>query len=137
MGVIGKIIVGTALTVGGKYIDDAKGAVIDMLQDTIEGFISGKRSLQEWAKIISPEIDNVITRAKEEDNISYVGGKLKFSFSDKQYQKNWISYELYFIDDEKNWKKVAAKSDVYASVFTQESLDEIFSKGEFSYEVEE
>ena len=110
--------------------------MMDAARDTVERIITGRRPIEEWAKIAIAGVDEIKDRAVSEEGLRYVGGKLKFAMSGKRADKVVISFELYFQDDKNEWHKIGADSDLFASCFTLEALDEIKSKGEVSFEVE-
>jgi hypothetical protein len=120
----------------GPYAEDAKEATMNAARDTVERIITGRRPIEDWAKIAIPVVDQIKDRAVSEEDLRYVGGKLKFAMSKKRADKVVISFELYFQDRNNEWQKVGADSDLFASCFTLEALDEIKSKGEVSFEVE-
>ena len=115
-----------------SYIQD----VNDSARDTFESIITVRRTIDEWAEIAIKGVDQIKDRAVNEEGLSYVGGKLTFAMSVQNPQKVVISFELYFLDENNEWQKVGADSDMYASVFTLEALEEIKSKCEVSFEVE-
>ena len=110
--------------------------MLNAARDTVERIITGRRPIDEWAKIAIAVVDQIKDRAVSEEGLRYVGGKLKFTMSRKRADKVVISFELYFLDSNNEWQKIGADSDLFASCFTLEALDEIKSKGEVSFEVE-
>lgn len=118
------------------YISDAKSAVANAARDTLESIVTGRRTLDEWAEIAIKGVDNVKSKVAEENGWQYIGGKLNFAMSAKSTNKVVISFELYYQDEGKEWHKVGAESDMYASNFTLEAIQDIESKGIISYEVE-
>ena len=123
-------------SVFGSYAEDAKEAAMNAARDTVERIITGRRPIEDWAKIAIPVVDQIKDRAVSEEGLRYVGGKLNFAMSGKRADKVVISFELYFQDDNNEWQKIGAESDLFASCFTLEALDEIKSKGKVSFEVE-
>ena len=61
---------------------------------------------------------------------------VNFAMSEKNAKKVVISFELYFLDEGKKWQKVGAESDVFASNFTLEALEDIKSNDCVSFELE-
>ena len=110
--------------------------MLNAARDTVERIITGRRPIDEWAKIAIAVVDQIKDRAVSEEGLRYIGGKLKFAISRKRADKVVISFELYFQDSNNEWQKIGADSDLFASCFTLEALDEIKSKGEVSFEVE-
>lgn len=115
----------------------ARGAycAADAMTDTLESIISEKRTFDEWAELIESNLDSAVERVRNEDGLTYAGGKLKFYFRDSSLKKICIAYELYFIDSVNSWTKVEANSDVYADTFTDACLAELREKKEVAYEV--
>jgi hypothetical protein len=120
----------------GSYAGDAQDAVVNTVRDTFESIITGRRTLEEWADIAIKGVDKIKDRIVTENNWTYVGGTLNFAMSKASTDKVVISFELYYQDENKKWQKVGAESDMYASNFTLEALDDIESKGTVSFEVE-
>jgi len=95
---------------------------------------SGKRSVEEWAETFIPAIDEVKERAIRENDVNYVGGKLKFSIEKNnefrvEVEKVTVSFELYFQDSDKQWGKCADSSKMSQVFFTPESLAAIAKDG--------
>lgn len=118
------------------YLNEAKDLLANAARDTVESIITGRRTINEWAEIAICGVDKVKARVVKENGWKYVGGKLNFTMSEKVSHKVVISFELYFQDEKDNWQKVGAESDMYASNFTLEALEEIKSQGTVSYEVD-
>lgn len=116
-------------------VDNLVNVFNDAISDTIHSMIAKKETLQEWAETVTSSIDAVIERTVIEKRYQYVGGKLKFAYSQKNASKIDISFELFFLDDEEHWHKVASKSDVYDSTFTVDALEELRNKGTIEYEI--
>lgn len=118
------------------YVDDAKNAAANAAKNMVEGAVAGKRTIDDWAEIAVKGIDTIKDRAIKEDGLRYVGGKLKFAMSGEVSNNVIISFELFFQDENREWHKIGADSEVSASNFTIESLEEIQSTNEVSFEVE-
>ena len=118
------------------YSGDVKEVALNAARDTVERIVTGRRSLDDWSEISIAGVDTIKNRAIDEEGLTYVGGKLMFSMSPKRDDKVIISFELYFQDDQQQWHKVGAESDLFASNFTLEALEEIESEGSVSFEVE-
>jgi hypothetical protein len=131
-----KDVVGEAVD---EKISDAKSVVFDSaknaLRDVLESAVTGRRPLDDWTEISIKAIDEMKEKYIEENDWTYVGGRLNFQMSSKNDDKVVISYELYFQDMQENWQKAGAESDVFASNFTLEALDDIKTNGIISYEV--
>ncbi len=119
-----------------SYADDAKAGVVNTVRDTFESIITGRRTIDEWAEIASKGVDQVKRRVEEENGWRYVGGRLNFAMSPKDFNKVTISYELYYQDENDGWQRVTADSDMQASNFTIEALESIEENGKISFEVE-
>lgn len=134
-----KLIELTAGFLGGVFLSYAEGAA-DVLsnaaRDTFESVITGRQTIEEWAEIAIKGVDRIKDRVAEENVWKYVGGKLHFALSTKSKHKVVISFELYYHDENAQWKKVSAQSDLYASNFTLEALADMESQGVVSFEVE-
>jgi hypothetical protein len=118
------------------YIEDTKNTAMNSARDTLEAVVTGRRSIDEWANIAIDGVDQIKERAIEEGDLRYVGGKLNFAMSTENAQKVVISFELYFLDENNQWHKIGADSDMAASNFTVDSLEEIADKGIVSFDVE-
>lgn len=117
------------------YINEVKEVFANAARDTFESIITGRRTLDEWAKIAIRGVDKVKAQVIRENGWEYIGGKLNFKMSDKSSHKVVISFELYYQDEGKKWRKVGAESDMYASNFSLEAIEEIKSQGTVSFEV--
>lgn len=116
--------------------DKVVSAIKDAVSDTIHSMVAGKESIERWAKIVTEGADKIIKETEETENLRYVGGKLKFAFSKGNPQKIDVSFELYFLGSANEWQKKVATSDVYASVFTDDSLEELRAAGMIEYSIE-
>lgn len=119
-----------------SYAEDAKSVAVNATRDTVESIITGRRTLEEWAEISIKGVDKIKDRVVKEGELRYIGGKLNFAISVKNTNKVVISFELYFLDGNNKWQKIGADSDLLASNFTVEAIDEIKTHGVISYEVE-
>ncbi|MBQ9927313.1 MAG: hypothetical protein IJO65_05000 [Lachnospiraceae bacterium] len=133
---IKELAVSTLIETLKPYANDAKDALMNTARDTLESAITGRRSIEEWAEIAIKGVDKVKNKVVEQNGWKYIGGKLNFQLSETTSDKVVISYELYYQDSDKNWQKVSAESDMYASNFTLESLEDMKTNGKASYEVE-
>jgi hypothetical protein len=102
----------------------------------VERVISGRRSLEEWCEVVSGPVDDAVARTVTEDGLKFVGGYLSFSIAGLTANKVTIAYELYFGDEQRNWVKQYAYSDVYARNFSHEALEEISCTGSVKFRVE-
>lgn len=118
------------------YVSEAKDVLANAARDTVESIITGRRTIDEWAKIAIGGVDKVKMQVIQENGWRYVGGKLNFMMKDKNLRKVVIMFELYYLDENGIWQKVGAESDMYASNFTLEALEEIKTKGTVSFEVD-
>lgn len=133
---IKELAVSTLIETLKPYANDAKDALMNTARDTLESAITGRRSIEEWAEIAIKGVDKVKNKVVEQNGWKYIGGKLNFQLSETISDKVVISYELYYQDSDKNWQRVSAESDMYASNFTLEALEDIKTNGKVSYEVE-
>lgn len=127
---------GALTSVVGPFVQEAREASLNAAQDTLRGAIAGRMSIEEWADIVIDGVGSVKERAITEGNLRFVGGKLKFAPSEEGSGLVNISFQLYFLDEMEHWQKAEADTDVPASKFTSEALEEIESKKEIIYEVE-
>lgn len=120
--------------------DEHKDLLIDaaknVVSDTTKSILTGKKTIDEWAEIVIKGIDKVKEQAIAEENWQYAGGKLCFQISDKSSKYVVISFQLYFLDENNEWKKTEASRDKLASNFTSEAIEELKTKGKVEFEVE-
>jgi hypothetical protein len=147
MGLLTKLGVGAAKEVVKSVVEDAvdekisdaKGVVLDAakntLRDVLESAVTGRRPLEDWTEISIKALDEIKEKYINENDWIYRGGRLNFQMSLKYENKVVISYELYFQDTQGMWQKVGAESDMFASNFTLEALEDIKTNGTISYEV--
>lgn len=113
------------------FAHDVKASAFEALRS----MIAGRMSIDKWAKILIKSVDRVKDRLVRENGYRYVGGKLKFAMSAADSEIVEASFELYFLDEMQKWQKAADESDIPASLFTEEALSDMTSKGEIVYEV--
>jgi len=133
-------IVGAGVKKGFDYIWNkyvSEETKLALRSDAIDAGVSavvGRKSVEEWAETFITDIDEYKERAIKEDNLTYVGGKLKFSLDDTpdtalEVKKVNISFELYFQDRNKQWAKCASSAKFSKIYFTSESLAAIEKDG--------
>ena len=139
--IIAQVCSVAAIVLDSGVLDDEKETFIaaakDAFRDTLHAVIVGKQSLEEWAEIASKGIDGIVDRTRKETNMQYLGGKLFFKLSEKNPKKVEISFDTYFKDENDNLKKVSATSDVFASTFTDEAIEELRTAKMVEYNLEE
>ena len=122
----------------GEVVNEKKdpliGAVTNVISDTIESMITGEKTIEEWADIAVKGVDKVKEQKIAEENLQYIDGRLCIQISDKNNKRVIISFQLYFLDENNEWKKVEASSDILASNFTPDALEELKSKGKCEFE---
>ena len=118
------------------HLEEAKGVALDSAHDTIKGMIAGKMSVEELADISIVGIDKIKDRIVSEGNVRYIGGKLKFSFTDNKKDKVRAYFELYFLDEFEKWQKAEADTDIPSSRIKPDALEDIQAKGEIVFEIE-
>lgn len=119
------------------YANDLVDAAINAARDGVENLFTGKRDLDEWTQIVGEAIDEVKVKIQADNpSWNFVGGKVHFSMSPKKAKKVVVSFDLYYQDKDEKWKKISASSDMYASIYTDEALEDIKSNGTVSFEVE-
>lgn len=129
--VLGEVI-GAATT----YANDLGGAMMNAGRDMVESMLTGRRTLDEWAQIAGKAVDEIKKTYIEDKGWEYVGGKIHFTMSPNNPKKVVISIELYCQDENEQWQRVTAASDMFASNYTKEALADIRSNGKISYEAE-
>ena len=117
-------------------IEDVKNASKDAISDTVHELVVGKRTIEDWADSAIKGVDEIKDKVVSEENKIFVGGYLDFAMSKKNNKKVVISFELYFLDEDKQWEKMTAESDVYATTFTADALEELRSKDKIRFEVQ-
>lgn len=118
------------------FVDEARNVALNTAQDAIRSKIAGRMSVEEWAEAIIESVDKVKERAVNEENLLYVGGKLKFALSANAPNMVTIGFQLYFQDEMNKWRKAEAESDVPEVKFTLDVLDELKENGEIIFDVE-
>ncbi len=130
---LAKSLLGAALA---PFINEARDIALDTVQDAVRSKVAGRMPVEEWAKAVIKSIDSIKERAVAEENLRYIGGKLKFTLSANEPDTVTISFQLYFQDAFSKWRKAEASSDVPANKFTEDALDMMEENGEIAYEVE-
>lgn len=118
------------------FIDEARNVALDVAQDTIRSKLAGRMSAEEWSEAIIKCVDNVKERVVEEENLCYVGGKLRFALSQNAPNMVTIGFQLYFQDEMNKWRRAEAESDVPEAKFTYDVLDDLKENGEIIFDVE-
>ena len=119
-----------------KKKEQLSDAVKNVVNDKIESFITGKRTIDEWAEIAIQGVDKIKYQKVHEEDLRFVDGRLHFEISHNNPQNVIISFKLYFLDDFDEWKKVEGHSDVLISNFTDEAIEEMKTKGNVEFGVE-
>lgn len=133
LGVLAKTALSAVLA---PFIEEARDAALSAAQDTVRSTIAGRMTVEEWSEAIIASIDNIKEKAVEEENLRYIGGKLKYSLSASASNMVTVSFQLYFQDEVNKWRKAEAESDVPATKFTLDVLDELEENGEIIFDVE-
>ncbi len=136
MAIMTLLVKGALTAVIAPFIEEAREVALDTAQSAIRSMVAGKMSIDEWANTAIKQVDDVKKRAAEENNLQYVGGKLKFSISASNPNCVAMSFQLYFQDENNKWHKAEAASDVPASKFTGDDLNELKDNGEVVFDVE-
>lgn len=135
-GALATIAKGALTAVLGPFVEEARDAALNAAQDAIRSTVAGRMPIDEWANVAIEGVDRVKERAVDEGGLRFVGGKLKFAMSAAAAEAVTLSFQLYFLDELGKWQMADAASDIPASKFTFDALDELASKGEIVYEVE-
>ena len=117
-------------------IMDAAHSAAEAANDAVRKMLMGKQSINEWAETVSKCIDNIKDNIESEENLTFIGGKLRFSAPDSKNDAVCVSFDLYFQDIEEQWHKAGTSDFIPASMFTQEAVDELMSAHEIEFEVE-
>lgn len=118
------------------FVADTKDLSIDAAKDSIRGALMGKMSIEDWANIIIDSVDSIKKKVVDEEGLTYVGGKMKFTPAEAAPNSVNISFQLYFIDEEQKWYKAGADTNLPAGNFKSEDLEELSLKKEIAFEVE-
>lgn len=136
-GALATIAKGALTAALGPFIAEARDATLSAAHDTIRSVVAGRMSIDEWAAAAITGVDKVKERVAEEGDLHFVGGKLKFAYSALSAEETvTISFQLYFLDELGKWQMASAGSDVPASKFTFEALDELRAEGKITFDVE-
>lgn len=139
MSAIGGILLGLAKGIAAEVFDEQKdnifAAVKNTVRDKTESIITGKKTINEWAEIAIKVIDKSIRQITSENNLKYIGGKLNFQISDAKPEYIILAFQLYFLDENQKWQKTEASSDILASNFTEEALEDLKNSGKIEFEV--
>lgn len=136
-GVLTTLAKGALTAALGPFVEEARDATLNAAHDTIRSTVAGRMSIDEWASAAIKGVDKVKERVIEEGDLRFVGGKLKFAYSPLSTEEAvTISFQLYFLDELGKWQMASAESNVPASKFTFEDLDELRTEGEIIFDVE-
>ncbi len=135
-GTLGMLAKGVLTSVIAPFVEEARDAALHAAQNTLRDTVAGRMSIDEWAYIVIQGVDKVKERAAEENNLRFIGGKMKFAVPENQPGIVAVSFQLYFLDEFEKWQKAEAGSGIPASSFKQEAMDELKSKREIIFEVE-
>ncbi len=127
---------GALTAVIGPFVEEAREAALNAAQETIRSTVAGAMSIGEWANIVIESVDKVKENAIEENDLRFIGGKLKFANNEKNLDKIKVSFQLYFLDEAEKWQMAEADSDIPSSKFTVDALNELKDKGQIVFEVE-
>ena len=116
--------------------NDLTETLTDAVSDAIHSMVAGQENIEAWAENAAKGIDSIIQNTVIDKEWQYVGGKLRFAYSKRYSNKIDISFDLYFLDDNQQWHKESATSDVYESTFTKDSLEELQKAGVIEYEIQ-
>lgn len=117
-------------------IMDAAHSAAEAANDAVRKMLMGKQSINEWAETVSKCIDNIKDNIEAEENLTFIGGKLRFTEPDPTNDAVCVAFDLYFMDIEEQWHKAGTSDFIPASMFTQEAVDELMSAHEIEFEVE-
>lgn len=126
---------GALTAVIGPFVEEARDAAVNAAKDTFRDTVAGRMSIDEWAGIVIEGVDKVKARAIEEENLRFIGGKMKFALSENNSNMVNVSFQLYFLDQSEKWKKAEADSDIPVSKFSETALCDLKAE-EIVFEVE-
>lgn len=132
LSVVAERVIGDVLE---KQKDPLSDAVKNAVNDGIESIVTGKRTIDEWAEIAINGVDKIKDQKTREENLQFVDGTLYFEISHNNPKNVIISFQLYFLDDTNEWKKVEGHSDVKISNFTDDAIEEMKTKGNVKFSV--
>lgn len=135
-GALAMLAKGALTAVVGPFVEEAREAALSAAENTLREKVAGRMSIEEWAEIVIEGVDKVKARAIEDENLRFVGGKMKFALSENVPEMVTVSFQLYFMDQFDKWKKAEADTDIPASKFSETALDNLKSDKEIIYEVE-
>jgi len=135
-GAIQLLAKGALTAVIAPFVEEAREVALNAAQDTIRSAVAGRMSVEEWADIAIEGVDKIKDTLVSENGLRFIGGKLKFAVSSNTPETVSVSFELYFLDEQEQWQKADADTDIPHSKFTVEALAELQAKGEISFEVE-
>lgn len=127
---------GALTAVVGPFVEEARDAALSAAENTLREKVAGRMSIEEWAEIVIEGVDKVKARAIEEENLRFIGGKMKFALSENVSEMVTVSFQLYFMDQFDKWKKAEADTDIPATKFSETALDNLRADKEIIYEVE-
>lgn len=127
---------GALTAVIAPFVEEARDVALNAAQDAIRNTVTGKMSVNEWAGIVIEGVDKVKERVVAEDNLRFIGGKMRFTISEINLDMVTVSFQLYFLDELEQWQKAEASCNIPVSAFTTEALDELKLKHEIIFEVE-
>lgn len=127
---------GALTAVVGPFVEEARDAALSAAENTLREKVAGRMSIEEWAEIVIEGVDKVKARAIEEENLRFIGGKMKFALSENVSEMVTVSFQLYFMDQFDKWKKAEADTDIPATKFLETALDNLRADKEIIYEVE-
>lgn len=97
--------------------------------------LSTDMELDELAAVYSKKLDGII-RAQQTKGLSYVGGTFKISYYSELYF--YLSFELYFQDENDEWVKKNSTSEPQSTEYLNDkALLELRGKREIVYEIDE
>lgn len=130
-GIIKSLIIVSLAAVGVKIIKDKNKSIIEKIAERISQPIS----IDELANLYSEASDKIILEGIKE-GYKFVGGKLIISLAENP-NKLKIAVEIYYKDENDRWIKKHNQSIVSIKKLKEESINEIKSKNQIEYDLEE
>jgi len=112
-----------------------KNVLADLMK-SVTKMLNSSMGLDEFSKIYTKPLDEVILSEEEKTGNKFVGGEFKiFHIDDRNFG---LSYSLYFQNDKEEWQKMTAKSEPMDNYYlSDEALQELSEKMTIVYDVEQ
>lgn len=116
-----------------KLVGDKILPMILKYFESMMNHVKEPQTLDQIIAVYSPLTSQVILKAKQEENLIYIGGTFKISISDAEHAL--LKMEAYFKNNQDEWIKKEATASPLLTKFTQEAIEEIKQKGTITFEL--